>query len=82
MAAGEYPEANCCYFHPSGCALHKQPEVNGKPFSLLEHKAQLELLGLTVFKRELQQMARANQKPQGEPRKIGKALIYPLPHFG
>ena len=81
MAMGASPEGNCCFYHPQGCALHTKPMVNGKPFELTEHKAQLEELGLTVFKAELAEMRKAGGKPPGTPRKIGKALVYPVPHF-
>ena len=82
FAASEHPEANCCFGHVSGCALHKtRPLVNGKPFVLSEHTTKLEELGLIVRRPELAAMRNRGTKPPGVPRKIGSALVYPLPHF-
>ena len=78
---GKTPEGNCCFHHPAGCALHNPPKVHGKPFVLSEHKSQLEELGLTVYKKELADMRKAGGKPPGTPRKIGNAMVYPVPHF-
>ena len=78
---GATPEGNCCFDHPAGSALHLTPKVDGKPFVLSEHKARLEQLGLTVHKKELADMRKAGGKPPGTPRKIGKTMVYPVPHF-
>ena len=81
MAMGASPEGNCCFFHPPGCALHNKPKVNGKPFVLSDHKAKLEELGLAGYKAELAELRKTGGKPPGTPRKIGKAMVYPVPHF-
>ena len=82
MAAGKFPEGNCCYGHAKGSPLHTVPKVNGKPFALEDFKARFEREGLTGAKKELSDMRRAGGTPEGTARKIGKALIYPVPHFG
>ena len=81
MAMGASPEGNCCFFHSPGCALHNAPKVGGKPFVLSEHKEKLEELGLTTYKAELAELRKTGGKPPGTPRKIGKAMVYPVPHF-
>jgi hypothetical protein len=81
MAVGGWPEGNCCYDHPAGCALHNVPKVGGKPFKLTDHKAELQKLGLTVHRKELKEMCKAGGKPNGTPRKVGNTLVYPAPHF-
>ena len=81
MAAGGPAEGNCCYFHPQGSPLHNQPKVAGKPFVLKDHQSQLQTLGLTVPKPELAALRDAGKKPPGTPRKIGGAMVYPVPHF-
>ena len=82
MAAGAFPEGNCCLGHAKGSPLHTPPHVNGKPFKLEDYKARFERLGLTGPKKELADMRKANGKPKGTPRKIGNTLVYPAPHFG
>ena len=82
MAAGWDPEACCPFGHPRGSPLHKPPVVKGQPFKLKDHKDELEKLGLTTQKQELAAMVAAGDKPSGTPRKIGKTLVYPKPHFG
>ena len=82
MAAGKWPEANCCYHHPEGSALHKRPIVKGRPFALADYREELVRLGLTVHQPELLAMCKAGKKPAGAPRKIGNGLVYPKPHFG
>ena len=82
MAVGNFAEGNCCYHHAKNSPLHDPPLVNGKPFALVDHKERFERLGLTSIKKELADMRREKGKPKGTPRKIGKALIYPVPHFG
>ena len=74
-------EANCCFGHPAGCALHNMPMVNGKPFDLRDHKKELNRLGLTCYRPELAAMRKAREKPKGTPRQVGKALVYPAQHF-
>ena len=82
FAQSEHPEANCCFGHTLGCTLHKaRPLVNGRPFVLSEHSAKLEELGLIVRRPELAALRNQGKKPPGVPRKIGDALVYPLPHF-
>ena len=53
MAAGKFPEGNCCYGHAKGSPLHTVPKVNGKPFALEDFKARFESEGLTGAKKEL-----------------------------
>ena len=80
MAANLDTAANNCV---SGHKHHgPRPTVNGKPFHLADHKAELVKLGLTEAREELKAMLKAGEKPPGAPKKMGKALIYPVPHFG
>ena len=81
MAAGSWPEGNCCFGHPKGSALHKKPIVHGKPFRLEDHRAELEKLGLSMVKPELIAKRKAGEMPDGEARRIGQALVFPRPHF-
>ena len=75
-------EGNCCFFHPKGSSLHDPPMVNGKRFAMADFQERLQTKGLTVRKKELVAMSKKGGKPQGTPRQIGKALVYPTPHFG
>ena len=69
-------EGNCCYGHKSGCAAHKLPLVDGKPFRFLEHRPMLLQAGLTTKHPEL-----TEGKPKGAPKKVNGVLVYPPPHF-
>ena len=78
MAMGSDPDRYCCY----GCPKHApQPMVDGKPFDAAEHRDQLNALGLTGVKKELQEDRKAKRKPPGVPKKVGAALVYPARHF-
>ena len=79
---GGFPEGNCPFGHPKNSPLHKPPIVEGKPFKMADFAARFERLGLTGRKQELAAMNKAGDKPKGVPRKIGKTLVYPVPHFG
>ena len=81
VARGGFPEGNCCYGHPLGSPLHKPPIVAGKPFAINDHHKKLMELGMVGTKSELVAMAEAKGTPSGTPRKIGHALVYPVPHF-
>ena len=75
-------EGNCCYNHPKGSPLHNLPVLKGKTFALEDYQERLEAKGLVVKKKELAAMKRKGDKPPGTPRKVGNALVYPVPHFG
>ena len=78
MAMGSDPDRYCCY----GCPKHApQPMLNGKPFDAAEHRDELNALGLTGVKKELQEERKAKSKPPGVPKKVGAALVYPARHF-
>ncbi|MDC0525631.1 hypothetical protein OAO87_01435 [bacterium] len=80
-AMGGFPEGNCPFGHPKNSPLHKQSTVNGKPFKMADFTERFGRLGLAGRKQELADMRKADGKPKGTPRKIGKALVYPAPHF-
>ena len=80
-AMGGFPEGNCCFGHPKDSPLHQPPKVNGKPFKMADFQARFDRLGLTSRKQELADLRKAGGTPKGTPRKIGKALVYPVPHF-
>ena len=81
MARNGFPEGLCCFGHPKGSPLHNTPKVAGKPFAIGPHYKELQKLNLVGFRPELKAMKEGTGKPEGAPRKIGHAMVYPVPHF-
>ena len=77
MSGSSSPERACGH----GCAKHVWPKVNGQTFKLEDHRDELNRLGLTGVKKELQDDKKANKPPPGVPKKVGTALVYPARHF-
>ena len=80
MAMGNR-EANCCFEHGPDSPLHWIPKVQGKPFHLTDHKAELEAKGLSVFRQELKDEGAAGKKPPGKPKDMNGVPVYPARHF-
>lgn len=74
-------EDNCCFDHPKGCPKHRQPKVNGAPFSFADHKEDLAKRGLAVLKPELVKEGERGQKPPGPSKLINGVTTYPARHF-
>lgn len=81
-AMGGFPEGNCPFGHPKNSPLHQSPKVQGKPFKMADFSERFSQIGLVQRKQELAIMRNKGGTPAGAPRKIGKALVYPMPHFG
>lgn len=80
---GGDPEENCPeeWNHPRGCAAHKHPLINGKPFRMTEHAAELTKEGLAVQTDGLKKMRKERRKPPGAPKDLRGMKVYPAWHF-
>ena len=63
-----------------GCACHKQPLLNGKPFDPKEHAKELEEAGLIAKHKKLAGHFRPTFKPPGKGTEKGGTIVFP--HFG
>ena len=82
MAVGANAEGRCGNpAHKKGCPAHK-PTVGGKPFVFLDHKKELEDLGLTSYQQALADDNKAGKKPPGQPTIVDGQAVYPARHFG
>ena len=83
-AMGNDPEAYCPeeWNHARGCAAHKPPAVNGKPFKFYDHLDELTKEGLTSRGEGLVKMRKEHKKPPGTPKDVRGLKVYPAWHFG
>ena len=82
-AMTKLPEENCPeeWNHPRGCAAHKLPLVDGKPFRFIDHVDELTKLGLTMRGDGLVKMRKEGKKPPGTPKDVRGLKVYPAWHF-
>ena len=69
-----------CLHLQDGCACHKQPLLNGKPFDPKEHAKELEEAGLIAKHKKLAGHFRPTFKPPGKGTEKGGTIVFP--HFG
>ena len=77
------PEENCPeeWNHARGCAEHKPPLADGKPFKFADHLKELTKDGLTGRGEGLVKMIKERKKPPGTPKDVRGLKVYPAWHF-